>query len=119
MKERLCLLSPFAFHAMFIVDVFYMKTCRFRNAHPRRFGEHDKEEPEEGILCEKEPTAQYDMLPCREKHCWLCQRRFGESGEVLPWSVDFSPQQSHRFVNKYETFLNCPAVSDTYHNDCM
>ena len=90
-----------------IVDVFFMKTCRFRGSKPRRFGESD-----EGILCEEEPIAQYSLKPCEDKCCWLCQRRYGESGQAMPMPVDFGAQQSYRFVHKYETFLNCHAVSD-------
>ena len=86
-----------------------MKTCNFRGARPRLFGDN-ADEPE-GILCEAQPIARCKFIPCYERHCFLCQRRRGDSGELLPRAVQFSSNHIHRFVNKYEAFLNCDAVS--------
>ena len=86
-----------------------MKTCNFREAQPRLFGVNNDEL--EGIFCRIAPVARYGMIPCRQDRCFLCQARRGESGALLTTPVQFSLQQVHQFVNKYEAILNCPAVS--------
>jgi hypothetical protein len=90
-----------------------MKTCNFRGSHPRLFGKNAADKSE-GIICQAEPIARYGMMPCYARNCFLCQRRRGESGKLLNTMVPFSPKQLHRFVNKYECFLNCDAVSDLH-----
>jgi hypothetical protein len=119
---------------IYIVDMFFMKTCNFRGAHPRSFrrhregssgsdggggggggggGKNASDKIEEGILCEAKPIARYGMSPCYGKDCTLCQSLRRQSGELLPGvgGVHFSSNQVHRFVNNYEAILNCPAVS--------
>jgi hypothetical protein len=91
-----------------------MKTCNFRGAHPRLFGKNT-DEPE-GILCQTEPVVRYGMMPCYDRHCFLCRQervRIGKRGsdDLLKVTVHFSSNQVHQFVNKYEAILNCPAVS--------
>ena len=95
------------FNRSFIVDLFYMKTCHFRGAQPRLFGPNKDES--EGILCQAKPVPHYGMKPCRRELCFLCQPRQRLSGD-LSTVVHFSQKQIHRFVNKYEAILNCPAV---------
>ncbi|CAF4867995.1 unnamed protein product, partial [Rotaria socialis] len=77
------------FSLRFIVDVFYMKTCRFRDAEPC---------PSiKGLFCNDEsPKSRYSMVPCGTTNCPCCH------------SIENS--SSHRFVNGYTTYLNCPAV---------
>jgi hypothetical protein len=86
-----------------------MKTCNFRGAYPRLFGNNKDES--EGILCQLEPNARFGMIPCCNPHCFLCQSRRGESGQLLNIAVHFSKNQIHHFVNNYKAILNCNAVS--------
>ncbi|CAF2077940.1 unnamed protein product [Rotaria magnacalcarata] len=74
------------------VDVFYMKTCRFRDAEPC---------PSiQGLFCNDEsPKTRYSMVPCGTTNCPCCH------------SIENS--SSHRFVNGYTTYLNCPATCTT------
>lgn len=94
-----------------IVDTFFMKTCNYRGAQPRLFGD-DANRTVEGILCEAQPMARYGIEPCYERHCFLCKherahrRVAADSG-----GIRFISKQIHHFVNKYEAILNCPAVS--------
>ena len=74
------------------VDLFYMKTCSFRDAQPRSLTE--------GLFCLQLPECRYTMKACG--HCELCRS--------LSPSVQFDQYQRHRFVNGYETILNCPAT---------
>lgn len=87
-----------------------MKTCHFRGAHPRLFGPN--RDQSEGILCEGHPTARYGVRRCHDKNCFLCQSQRAEKDDLSDTGVHFTPHQIHRFVNKYEAILNCPAVSD-------
>ena len=120
-----------------------MKTCTFRGAQPRKFkrnvnegdafggGNGEQQEEVESILCQAQPTARYGMSFCYQSECFLCeskQRRFDgmlrrrqreeeENNRTAPITgVHFTTQQMHRFVNKYEAILNCPAVSVTTDN---
>ncbi|CAF4688056.1 unnamed protein product, partial [Rotaria socialis] len=74
------------------VDVFYMKTCRFRDAEPC---------PSiKGLFCNDEsPKARYSMVPCGTTNCPCCH------------SIENS--SNHGFVNGYTTYLNCPATCTT------
>lgn len=88
------------------VDLFYMKTCSFRQAQPRL--------PTEGIFCRTTPECLYVMQPCGR--CPLCSSaessaRANSGGQA--YSVAFNLYQKHRFVNGYEAILNCPASCDT------
>jgi hypothetical protein len=56
---------------LFVFDIFFVKTCHFRGAHPRLFGRNNDES--EGILCEAQPMTRYGMIPCYDRHCFLCQ----------------------------------------------
>ncbi|CAF5028498.1 unnamed protein product [Rotaria magnacalcarata] len=74
------------------VDVFYMKTCRFRDAEPC---------PSiQGLFCNDEsPKARYSMVPCGTANCPCCH------------SIENS--SNHRFINGYTTYLNCPVTCTT------
>ena len=77
------------FYCFFIVDVFYMKTCRFRDAEPCS--------SIQGLFCNDEsPKARYSMVPCGTTNCPCCH------------SIENS--SNYRFANGYTTYLNCPAV---------
>ena len=86
-----------------IVDMFYMKTCSFRDAQPRSV--------DEGLFCRSEPEARYAMTDCG--NCGLCCPKYDVKRREGPPVVQFGPAQRHQFVNKYEAILNCPAVSFT------
>lgn len=105
-----------------------MKTCNFRGAQPRKFKTIGSDEEEiESILCQAQPTARYAMSFCYQSGCFLCeskQLRFdsmqrqrrreeemnNQTAAAAITGVYFTAQQIHRFVNKYEAILNCPAV---------
>ncbi|CAF4334779.1 unnamed protein product, partial [Rotaria magnacalcarata] len=74
------------------VDVFYMKTCRFRDTEPCS--------SMQGLFCNDEsPKARYSMVPCGTTNCPCCH------------SIENS--SNHRFINGYTTYLNCPATCTT------
>ena len=96
-----------------LVDLFFMKTCDFRDAEPRLIGE---EKEKEGLFCQAEPYARYGMTPCGSRKCFLSESEAIKSkrrNELNNSSavVQFSEKQIHRFVNSYQAILNCPAVS--------
>lgn len=91
-------------------------------------GGNGEQEEVESILCQAQPTARYGMSFCYQSECFLCEskqmrfdgmlrRRQREEEEnnrtAAITGVHFTTQQMHRFVNKYEAILNCPAVSAT------
>ena len=87
-----------------------MKTCNYQGTQPRSI-DNKQQRDREGLLCQMEPNARYGMKPCRKKQCHLClseQHNFNHSS-IIP-VVQFSQQQTHQFVNGYETILNCPSV---------
>ncbi|CAF4283528.1 unnamed protein product, partial [Rotaria sordida] len=92
----------FEFFLQMDVDLFYMKTCSFRDAQPRLITE--------GILCLNMPDCLYTMSRCGD--CNLCQQsndiNYRQQAPVL-----FNRYEKHRFVNGYESILNCPATCDT------
>ncbi|CAF1447688.1 unnamed protein product [Adineta steineri] len=90
------------------VDVFFMKTCNFRGAHPRLFSKEKIQEPE-GLICQAKPQARYGMMPCYDRNCSLCLPQSITNAKSRKPIVAFATKQSHRFINKYETFLNCDA----------
>jgi hypothetical protein len=92
---------------IFLVDVFYMKTCRFRNAEPCS--------SIKGLFCNDEsPKARYSMVPCGGAHCPCCHsmenNNENSSSSSTSSIIDFENSSSHRFINGYTTYLNCPAV---------
>ncbi|CAF1193429.1 unnamed protein product [Rotaria sordida] len=92
----------FEFFLQIDVDLFYMKTCSFRDAQPRSITE--------GIFCSNIPDCLYTMSRCGD--CNLCQQsndiNYRQQAPVL-----FNRYERHRFVNGYESILNCPATCDT------
>ena len=86
-----------------LVDLFYMKTCSYGGAQPRS--------DIEGLFCGPiEPEARYSMDPCENLFC-LCCYPYNQEEKIHQWPVvDFKSSSTHRFVNGYTTYLNCPAV---------
>ena len=83
------------FYLQFDVDLFYMKTCSFGQAQPRS--------TVEGLFCLQPPECRYTMKSCG--NCELCCSS--------PSTIQFDQYQRHRFVNGYESILNCPATCST------
>ena len=81
------------FYLQLDVDLFYMKTCSFRGARPRSLIE--------GLFCQETPECRYTVKPCT--HCSMC----------VPSRLRFNSYQRYRFVNGYESILNCPALCGT------
>lgn len=75
-----------------------MKTCSYRSAKPRS--------DDEGLYCIDEPEARYGVLPCNA--CELCILSAQQQS-----TIRFGPKQKFRFMNNYETILNCPADCQT------
>ena len=80
-----------------------MKTCSFRGAQPRSLVE--------GIFCnQNEPEIKYRMRRCSDMPCASCFPRY-QWEKTQPWLIiDFDASSSHRFINGYTTYLNCPVV---------
>ncbi|CAF1033361.1 unnamed protein product [Adineta steineri] len=90
------------FYLQIDVDLFYMKTCTYRQAEPRL--------KDEGIYCTINPQCRYWMTPCR--CCALCYEH-NQPTNNKQYSVQFNLYQKHRFVNGYESILNCPSTCKT------
>ncbi|CAF1297606.1 unnamed protein product [Adineta steineri] len=91
----------FEFYLQIDVDVFFMKTCSFRGAKPRSINE--------GLFCIDEPDIRYGLIKCN--NCSLC---IPSSNYIHQQStIRYGPSQKFRFLNGYETILNCPAHCQT------
>ncbi|CAF3202567.1 unnamed protein product [Rotaria socialis] len=90
------------FYLQMDVDLFYMKTCSFRDAQPRSITE--------GIFCSTIPECRYTMTRCG--NCKLCStsmdNQYHQQAPVL-----FNRFERYRFVNGYESILNCPVTCNT------
>ncbi|CAF1164515.1 unnamed protein product [Adineta ricciae] len=108
------------FYLQMDVDLFFMKTCSYRSATVR--SDH------EGLYCMDEPEARYGLLPCnkcslcRQSTCLTLVQSSSSSSSPPPpppppplttTAVQFGPKQRYRFMNHYETILNCPATCQT------
>ena len=91
------------FYLQIDVDLFYMKTCSFRQAQPRS--------ATEGLFCSAAHQCSYAMAPCGR--CKLCILMKSSTTRYQPCPIQFNLYQKHRFVNGYESILNCPARCDT------
>jgi hypothetical protein len=94
---------------LFLVDMFYLKTCAFNGAQPRLLGRRFRE----GIFCVDPPEPRFAITACGRQHCLCCHspcpRRFANPPDR--WApIPFTTPHVHRFVNQYEALLNCPAV---------
>jgi hypothetical protein len=85
-----------------LADLFFMKTCSFRNALPRS--------EDEGLFCIDEPDSRYGLSPCN--NCSLCVPSSDDTRRQHP-TIRFGPSQKFLFVNSYQTILNCPANCQT------
>lgn len=82
------------FYLQIDVDLFYMKTCSFRDAQPCSINQ--------GLFCSNQPQCCYTMSRC--DYCELCS---------MNSPVQFNRYERYRFVNGYESILNCPASCKT------
>ncbi|UJR29610.1 hypothetical protein I4U23_017158 [Adineta vaga] len=92
------------FYLQIDVDLFYMKTCSFRQAQPRS--------QTEGIFCSEMPECRYVMKRCNQIACEICSS-CSPRKKQQKYDVQFNSYQKHRFVNGYESILNCPATCNT------
>lgn len=97
------------YESLFIVDMFFLKTCSFNGAQPRLF----EQRYSEGLFCLDTPIARYMITPCDKPSCLCCHspcpRRYVTGTQAIA-AIQFSVPYIHRFVNQYEAILNCPAV---------
>ena len=75
-----------------------MKTCSFRGAQPRLSGE--------GLLCTMMPECDYFMERCNKCAYFNSYTENTNCQQQCP--IQFNLQRKHRFVNGYESILNCP-----------
>ena len=95
------------------MDLFFLKTCNFRDAQPRLIHQE-----KEGLLCQLEPMARYGTRPCNNTRCILCEKERKKTSQLkndtttttIMVGADFTQQQIHCFLNTYQAILNCPAV---------
>ena len=93
--------TRFCFYLVYLVDLFYMKTCSFRGAQ--------QAEPNKYLFCWVNPIARYEMTACG--NCGLCYPKYDVERRRQP-PVDFgAASRRHQFASKYEIILNCPCVS--------
>ena len=98
-------MSPFFLgHPLYLdlVELFFMKTCLFRNAKPRSV--------DEGLFCIDEPDIRYGFSPCN--NCPLCVPPYDVARRQQS-AIRFGPKHKFRFLNGYQTILNCPADCQT------
>jgi len=80
-----------------------MKTCTFRGTQLRSIGE--------GLFCINEPEAKYGFLPCN--NCRLCLPSSSYISRRQQPLIQFNPSHKFRFLNGYQTILNCSADCQT------
>ena len=80
------------FYLQMDVDLFYMKTCSFRQVQPKS--------TKECLFCQQAPECHHALRACG--YCELCRSS--------STSIEFDRYHRHRFVNGYEAILNCPAT---------
>ena len=90
------------FYLQMDIDMFYMRTCSFRDARPRS--------NTEGLFCSKAPEGQYTMQPCGR--CNLCSATITTTATNCPQQgyVQLNAYEKHQFANGYQPILNCPAT---------
>ncbi|CAF1551374.1 unnamed protein product, partial [Rotaria sp. Silwood1] len=90
------------FYLQIDVDLFYMKTCSYREAKC--------DSTSEGLFCGKDqPQARYSVLPCGNQLCLCCYPKNSDKKSQTWPVIDFNSSSIHQFVNGYITYLNCPA----------
>lgn len=91
------------FYLQFDMDLFFMKTCCYRQARPRS--------KDEGLFCRHAPAiGQYELADCG--NCGLCYPRNSRHGRPRTSMVTtFGKRHEYTSLNGYRVILNCPAVS--------
>ena len=90
-------------YRLLIVDLFYFKTCQFREAKVI----------EEKIFCSKVPEVHYSIAACNKPNCSCCQPLHLRLHSEQMKAVQFDVKKRFRFVSGYQAILNCPAVSES------
>lgn len=87
-------------------QVFYMKTCSYREAVPVPH--------ETSLIGQYAPLVRYGLTRCHQASCHLCypryQRTFRQHDQPV---IRFEANVQHQFVNQYRSILNCPATCQT------
>ncbi|CAF1339092.1 unnamed protein product [Adineta steineri] len=98
------------FYLQIDVDVFYMKTCSYRETADS----YSIDNMSKGLFYDKdELQTRYNLIPCDSLFCSCCHPR-NTTKRSHSWSViDFQSSSTHQFVNGYTTYLNWPATCDT------
>lgn len=92
------------FYLQFDMDLFFMKTCCYRQARPRS--------KDEGLFCRQAPAiGQYELADCG--NCGLCYPRKSRHNQPRTSMVTFGKRHEYTSLNGYRVILNCPAVSLT------
>ena len=88
---------------IFLVNMFYMKTCSFRYTRPHTLNE--------GLFYIQEHEARYKLAACG--NCALCYPKYDRTYRSRKFIVEFSQAHRHIFVDGYQSILNCSAGSST------
>ncbi|CAF1338839.1 unnamed protein product [Adineta steineri] len=95
--------SVLEFYLQIDVDLFYLKTCSFRQAEPI----------ENMIFCSKPPEIHYCLTACNKFNCSCCHPLHARIYPGQSEAIQFNIKQKYQFVNGYQTILNCPATCET------
>ena len=87
------------------LQLFYMKTCSYRQATPVP--------NETSLICKYEPQIRYGMIRCNQKTCHLCYPAYKLTYRHDQPIIDFTANAQHQFINRYRSILNCPATCHT------
>ncbi|CAF3979902.1 unnamed protein product [Adineta steineri] len=87
------------------INLFYMKTCSYREAIPIS--------NEISLICMNEPQVCYSMTQCNRTSCSLCYPSYKLTYRNDKPIIQFGPNQQHQFINNYRSILNCPATCNT------
>lgn len=88
------------YYLQFDVDLFFMKTCCYRDAIVRSVSE--------GLLAQREPEARYGFVDCG--NCGLCYPRQDRLGHSRTSLVIYQQAHEYSCLNGYRIILNAPAV---------
>jgi hypothetical protein len=87
------------------INLFYMKTCSYREAKPVS--------DEISLICMHEPLVRYGMTRCNRISCCLCYPCYKLTYRHDKPIIQFGSNQQHQFINNYRSILNCPATCHT------
>lgn len=95
------------FYLQIDINLFYMKTCSYRDAKFLTYGSN------RNLFCAELSEAHYSMTPCHQHTCCLCYPSYQLTYRSHQPIVIFGPHQQHQFINGYRSILNCSASCTT------